>query len=54
MLGLLTENIPKALLPLTVVMLGFAIVAVSLLITRLIIKMIERLKLKDKTSEKSD
>ena len=43
----LTQNIPKALLPFTVVMLGFAIVAVSLFVTRFIVKLIERYKKKD-------
>jgi hypothetical protein len=41
MLDFLSNNIPKALLPMTVVVVGFAIIASSLYITKLIM-MIEK------------
>ena len=48
MLDFLNKNIPKALLPLTVVLIGFVIVAVSLFVTRFLVKMIERFRKNDK------
>lgn len=43
---LITENVPKALLPLVVVIIGFLIIGFSLFMTRVLVKLIEKRKKK--------
>ncbi|NCU27147.1 hypothetical protein EOM86_10585 [Candidatus Nomurabacteria bacterium] len=45
---LITENVPKALLPLVVVIIGFLIIGFSLFMTRVLVKLIEKRKKKQK------
>lgn len=45
---LITENVPKALLPLVVVIIGFLIIGFSLFMTRVLVKLIEKRKKKKK------
>lgn len=42
MINKLSEIVPKALLPITVLLIGFLIIALSLILTRLVMKIIPK------------
>jgi len=48
LLDKLTQIVPKALLPITVLILGFIIIAASMILTKLVVKVLDKIKNKNK------